>query len=911
MNDTASGRFAPYHLRCEYEATPLGFGDRHPRLSWWLSDPTTARGAAQIAYQILVASSDTALDGDDGDVWDSDRVESDQSVFVPYGGPALESGTRYWWKVRFWNAGGKASEWSEPSWFETGLLDAGAWSAQWIGSHHVGGRDVAQPAPHLRKAFELARAPAAARLHITALGLYEASINGRAVGKHVLTPGWTDYNKRVLVQAYDVTEHLASGENVLGAILGDGWYCGNVGPRQRQYYGDRPKLLAQLEIRYDDGSSETITSDSSWKASAGPILASDLLMGETYDARYEMPGWDAPGFDDGAWQPVAVFDAPEIELTPNIGPRVARIETVAAKSVKKLKRNTFIYDFGQNLVGWVRLRMKGQPGETAVLRHAEVLNPDGTLYLENLRRARATDHYTFGGDGEVIWEPRFTFHGFRFVELTFSSGNAWGGDHGLAEGAGATEAVEAVVLHSDMPVTGGFECSHALVNQLQSNILWGQKGNFLEVPTDCPQRDERLGWTGDIQVFIGTACFNMDVAGFMAKWLQDLDDAQQEDGAYPIVAPDILLNRGANGSAAWADAGLICPWIVYQSYGDARILERYYDSMKRFVEYLRAEAGPSHVRPKGGFGDWLSIGAYTPLDVIGTAYFARSAELMSRIAAVLGREDDAKVYRDVFENVCEAFCREFVTESGRIIGDSQTAYVLALRFNLLPEALRPAAMQHLLDDIDHGRSTDWPYPARHGQISTGFVGCKHINLALSENGRTDVAYKLLLNEDYPSWLFTVLNGATTMWERWDGWTPHKGFQNPGMNSFNHYAFGAVGEWMYKHAAGLGQAEESSGYKHLVVRPQVGGGMTHAEASLQTPYGPARSSWRTEGDRLMLDVSVPPNTRATVFVPSASTADVTESGKPLEKADGVSITRVEDRMVVCDVAGGDYQFVAMT
>ncbi len=907
MPRTVREEFAPVRLRCEYEACPLGMDERQPRLSWQISDPTVPRGARQTAYRILVASTEEALSRDRADLWDSGRVESSQSLFIDYGGPPPVSRRRYWWKVCFWNGDGRQSNWSAVHWWEMGLLEPEDYTARWIASSMVGGRDVGAAAPYMRKTFHLKSRPVQARLYITALGLYEASINGQRVGDLVFTPGWTDYAKRVMVQTYDVTDLLAAGDNVLGAILGDGWYCGHVGPLRRQFYGLRPMLLAQLEVTFPDGSRHVVQTDESWRTAAGPILLNDLLMGETYDARFELPGWNTPGYDDSEWQAVQLCCDVKVQLVGTLGPRVRHIQTLRPVSVSEPIPGRYVFDFGQNLVGRVSMRLRGKPGETAILRHAEMLNPDGTLYTANLRSAAATDRYTFADERLVEWEPRFTFPGFRFVELSGVRGETWNPDKLRLSALPDLDSLEAHVLHNDMPITGSFGCSHPLINQLQSNILWGQRGNFLEVPPDCPQRDERLGWTGDIQVFLTTACFNMDVQGFIAKWLIDLEDGQRENGAYTTVAPSVL-GRAMDGTAAWADAGIIVPWILYRRYGDVRVLQRHYAGMARFMDYLRKQCGESLIRT-GGFGDWLSVGAFTPLNVIGTAFFAHSADLMSRIAAVLGKKDDAAAYADLFQHIRTAFCREFVTSAGRIIGDSQTAYVLALRFNLLPKELRSAAMQHLVDDIEHGQSIVWPYSPRQGSISTGFIGCKHINLALSEGGRTDVAYRLITHENYPSWLYPVKNGATTIWERWDGWTPQHGFQNPQMNSFNHYAFGAVGEWMYAVMAGLDFDESAPGGRRLRLCPQPGGGITHAAAGLDTPYGHAACRWELTGEQLTINLVVPPNATALVRIPADPAHPVTEGGRPLTGAEGLDCVRTDGQAVWCEVVAGTYRFVS--
>ena len=736
------------HLRCEYLVNPLGLGVARPRLSWELR--SERKGARQTAFQIEASG--------EGWTWDSGRAASDESAGVAWTGPDLRSRQRIVWRVRVWDERDAASPWSRPAFFEMGLLDSADWQARWIGAPWLGGPKTSSPCPFFRTAFPVRKPVAAARLYASALGLYEFEINGRRVGDDVLAPGWTDYRRRVPCRTYDVTALLRRGNNRLGAVLGDGWAAGNIGWRDRQCYADRPRLLAQLEIRYADGERQVVASGAAWEAAMGPILESDLLMGESYDARVR----------PSHWQPALEFPPPAGRLAPHRGPPVRAIRELRPAAAPRKIGHAWIFDLGQNMVGRVRLKVRGEAGRTVTIRHAEMLNPDGTLYTANLRRARATDHYTLAGGRTEVWEPRFTFHGFRYVELTGYPGTP------------PRDAVTGIVLHSDMAPTGEFDCSDPLLNQLQRNIQWGQRGNFLEVPTDCPQRDERLGWTGDAQVFCRTAAFNFDTAAFFAKWLEDLSDAQAADGTVPAVAPNIMAPDN-DGGPAWADALVICPWTQYLCFGDRGLLAERYDDMRRFVERLRHQSRGWIRAPYGGgwqgFGDWLaqdgstdSFGL-TPKDLIGTAFFAHSAQLLSRIAAVLGRTADAKKYAGWFERIRRAFQRRFVTREGLVGNQTQTCYVLALHFDLLPAALRPAALDHLVRDI----------AARGDRLSTGFVGTSYLPWVLSENGRLDVAYRLLFQTQWPSWLYAVTKGATTIWERWDGWTHDKGFQDAGMN----------------------------------------------------------------------------------------------------------------------------------
>ncbi|MGQ9524689.1 MAG: family 78 glycoside hydrolase catalytic domain, partial [Armatimonadota bacterium] len=572
-------------LRCEYAVNPVGIDVPRPRLSWTLR--SNRRGERQTAYQILVATSMETLNADSGDLWDSGKVDTDQSIHVPYSGRELTSRTRCYWKVRVWDKDGKPSRYSQPAYWEMGLLRAEDWKAKWIAFPPPAGKEKEMgPCPYLRREFALAKPVRRARLYATALGLYEVRLNGRRVGDHVFAPGWTDYKIRVQYQTYDVTSLVREGRNAIGAVLGDGWYAGHVGLGGRNRYGPYPTFMCQLEVEYTDGTTETIVTDDTWRASHGPILASDMLMGETYDARREIPGWDTPGFDDSKWSQVTVRDVSGVRLVAQVGPPVRRIQELKPKTVSEPVPGSYVFDLGQNMVGWARLKVKGEAGTTVTLRFAEMLNPDGTIYTANYRSAKCTDHYTLKGGAEEVYEPLFTFRGFRYVEVT-----GYPGKPGL-------DAITGVVVHSDTPPTGKFECSSPMLNQLHSNIVWGQKGNFLSVPTDCPQRDERLGWTGDAQIFARTAAFNMDVAGFFTKWMIDVEDAQWPNGAFTDVAPFVAVGAGV---AAWGDAGVICPWTMYLAYADKGMVERHYAAMAKWIDYLKSNS-TDLLRPAEGYG---------------------------------------------------------------------------------------------------------------------------------------------------------------------------------------------------------------------------------------------------------------------------------------------------------------------
>jgi alpha-L-rhamnosidase len=745
---------------------------------------------------------------------------------------------------------------------------------------------VLPPPPYLRKTFEATKPIARATAYASALGLYELHVNGQRVGQDHFTPGWTDYAKRVHYQTYDVTPLVKPGANAIAAMLGDGWYAGYFGfTGNRELYGKEPRVIAQLEIEYADGSRETVVTDASWKATYGPIREADMLMGCTYDASQEINGWDTPQFDDSKWDRVAVTDSLPAVLQASPGEPVQTIEELRPKKITTPQPNVYVFDLGQNMVGWVRLKLAARKGDKVRLRYAEMLNPDGTLYTTALRGARATDTYIAAADGEFTFEPKFTFHGFRYVELT---------------GAGSQpplDAITGVVVHTRMARTGDFECSNPLVNQLVHNIIWGQKGNYLEVPTDCPQRDERLGWTGDAQFFVPTASYNFDVAAFFNKWLVDLnEDSANPEGAFGSVAPDVL--KGGYGATAWADAGIVCPYTIWHVYGDTRVIRDHYASMAKYIDYLH-KTSKDLVRTQGAYGDWVNLGGGASSEVIGTSYFAYVTRLMSEMAAAIGKTNDAAKYAKLAADIREAFIKSFVTPDGHIKDSSQTGYALAFSMDLLPadENLRKQAAEHFVEEI---AKRDW-------HLATGFIGTPRLLPALTRAGKEDVAYRLLLTETFPSWLYQVKLGATTMWERWDGWTPEKGFQDPGMNSFNHYAFGSVGEFLYRTVGGIDT--DGPGYRKIRIAPQPSDAMQFARASFESIRGPVKSEWRVENNELKLTVSIPPNTTATVHVPTKSAADVKEGGRPARDAEGVKFLRSESNAAVFEVGSGTYTFTA--
>ncbi|MET9471903.1 alpha-L-rhamnosidase [Streptomyces sp. NPDC002922] len=1016
----------------EYVSHPLGLDVPQPRLSWPLASDRP--GQAQTAYQIRVAGSPGRLAKPD--VWDSGKVMSPDSVLVPYAGPALTSRTRYYWTVRVWDARGKASAWSEPSWWETGLTARSDWSAQWIGAPaeligapamddaswiwfpegdpaagapagtrffrgrvdipagvtrarlvmtaddgytaYVNGTQVAHaeadgpaenwrrpvlvdvtahlrtgasviavsatnataspagllgllelttadgvhafvtgadwrsvdeepagdwhsaafddtswqqakalarwgsgpwgkvtpsssPAAQLRHEFRLKRSSVArARLYSTALGLYEAHLNGERVGEDRLAPGWTDYRKRVQYQTYDVTKLVRAGTNALGVTVATGWYAGNVGMFGPHQYGERPALLAQLEVTYTDGSTERVLSGTDWRASIGPVTSADIMSGEEYDARLETEGWTHPGFDDSAWVAADAVDKVSAALVAEAGGPTRVERTLPARKMTEPEPGVFVYDLGQNMVGAVRLTVSGKAGTAVRLRHAEVLNPDGTIYTTNLRSARATDTYTLKGGGKETYEPRFTFHGFRYVEVTGYPGKP------------PLNAVVGRVIHTDAPFTMDFSTNVPMLNQLHSNITWGQRGNFVSIPTDTPARDERLGWTGDINVFAPTAAYNMESGRFLTKWLVDLRDGQSDDGAFTDVAP--FVGTVGKGVAGWGDAGVTVPWALYQAYGDTRVLDQSWSSMLKWLEYLEKHSS-GFLRPAEGYGDWLNIQDETPKDVIGTAYFAHAADLVARAARALGK--DPAPYTALFASVRDAFRTAYVSSGGRVKGDTQTAYVLALSMDLLAEADRGPAADRLVELI---QAKDW-------HLSTGFLGTPRLLPVLTSTGHTDVAYRLLVQRSFPSWGYQIDKGATTMWERWDSIRPDGSFQDAGMNSFNHYAYGSVGEWMYANIAGIAPA--APGFRRILVRPRPGGGVTEAEGRYDSVRGPVITRWKVDEDGFRLALTVPANTTAEVWIPAADAAQVIQGTS--------EFIRMEDGCAVFAAGSGTHRF----
>jgi alpha-L-rhamnosidase len=878
------------NLRTEYKSNPIGVETRSPRLSWEIV--SNKRNFMQRVYQIRAAYSVIDLKSNKNLIWNTNKIESDQSNQVEYSGNKLNSKERVYWQVKIWGNDGSQSDWSVPAYWEMGLLNLTDWEAKWIEPKLTEDENNYNPSPMLRKEFSLNKSIKNARAYVTSHGLYEFHLNGKKVSDQLFTPGWTSYNTRLQYQVYDVTSNLISGKNAVGVILGDGWYRGPLKwDYKKNNYGDKLGLLLQIVVEYRDGSSEKIISDDSWKASTGAILMSGIYDGELYDARLEKNDWNKPNYDDKNWSGVEIKYFDNKNLVASEGEEVKITETI--KPVKKFvaPNGELVFDFGQNLVGWVQFKLKGNSGNKITLKHAEVLDQKGNMYLDNLRKAKQKIEYIFKGEGVETYEPRFTFQGFRYVSI-----NDYKGEIDLSDLSGK-------VIHSDMKQAGNFTCSDSLINQLQKNIYWGLRGNFLDVPTDCPQRDERLGWTGDAQVFAPTACFNVDAASFFTKWMKDFIPDQLSDGRIPHVIPNIHANEG--GAAGWADAGIIVPWTIYQNYGDTRILEVQYESMKSWINYLKKQAGESFIWSKGvGYGDWLAFattksdypGATTDKDLIGTSYYYYSTSLMQKIALILGKSNDAEEFSALMKNIKSAFQKEFITETGRIASNTQTAYLLPLAFDLVPDNFKSIAAERLAEDVK-----------RFGHITSGFLGSSHTAKILSDFGYQDLAFELLFRKQYPSWLYPVTKGATTIWERWDGIRPNGTFQSEGMNSFNHYAYGAVGKWLYSDVAGIGIDMEKPGYKNIIVNPRTNEKLKFAEAEFHSMYGNIKSSWKQQNDIFILDIEIPANTTADVYLPTGIKEKITESGKQIYDVKEIQFVKVDNGKTLIRIGSGKYKF----
>lgn len=866
---------------------PLGIDANDLSFAWaTVSKDSQARGGTQSAYQIRVGTTTSGAD-----IWNSGRVQSDRQVDVRLPSQLqLASATRYYWQVRIWDGDSGASGWSSPAWFETGLLAPSDWSgAKWI-AH------PSHSSPLLRTVVDLHKSVRSARLYASARGLYLLSINGQRVGDQYLAPGWTDYTKRIQAQTYDVTSLLHSGRNVIGAALGDGWFRGKVGLGWHGVYGDTLAFIGKLQVTYEDGSTASFVTDETWRATDGPFVQTDLQDGEIYDALLEPSGWQRAEFDASTWTAAAVVATDTDKLVPQPDEPVRATEVLTARTRTMPSPGEYIYDLGQNMVGVARVRLTGKKGQTIRIRYAEELyrlgERRGHLYTDNFRSAKVTDTYTFARDESVTYQPTFTQHGFRYIEITG------------VDAPPEVSNVQGVVLGSDLPHTGDLQLSHPMLDQLVRNIRWGQRGNFVSIPTDTPARDERLGWTGDISVFAPTASRYQDTRAFLSKWMDDMRDSQHADGNIPAVVPQPRKEFDETG-VGWSDAFITVPYAVWRATGDTQIVRRNWDAMRRFYRFVYESATRDgnlleEGRSSWFSGDWLNLEQVDRLDehrVIATAYFAENTRMMAEMAAALGEADQAATWSALVPKIREAFVAAYRSPDGSIHTGTQTVYAMALGMDLIADPQQRAQtagkfVAKLAADDYH--------------LKTGFLGTPWLLPALSRIGRDDLAMRLLLNEDYPSWGFEIRMGATTMWERWNTIRADGEFGPVNMNSFNHYAYGAVGDWMFGHLGGVQIVE--AGYKKARIAP-LGeqAGLSHARCSVRTPYGQLESEWQAAGDELKLTVIVPFNTTAEVVIPTSNAQLVREGDVSAESAPGVTASSFEDGRLTLRVGSGHYQF----
>ncbi|HTR41657.1 MAG TPA: family 78 glycoside hydrolase catalytic domain [Pseudomonadales bacterium] len=887
-------RLTPVDLRCNSLKNPTGLDDPRPVLSWILN--STGRGHEQAAYEILVASSRQNLAANKGDLWDSGRLNSGQSIQVPYAGKPLASSAFYFWKVRIWDTKGASSEWSEPAFWTMGLLEATNWTAKWIGLDGESTTNKFRPLPArwLRKEFALPDNVRRATVYFSGLGWSELYINGQKIGDYVLSPPLSEYHRRDYYETYEVGRLLKSGTNAIGVVLGNGRF---YAPRTNAFNSGFPKLLLELDIEFADGTTTTLISDESWKLTTnGPIVANNDYDGEDYDARKEFPGWSSAGFNDSTWQSAQVVSPPGGELS-GIRQNPMRITgEIKPVTMKELKPGVYVFDMGQNMVGWCRLKVQGPAGTEVGMRFAETLDDSGELYTNNLRTARATDIYTLKGQGQEVWEPRFTLHGFRYVELTGYPGKP------------SLDTLTGCVVNDDMPMTGSFECSNPLLNQIYHNIVWGVRGNYRSIPTDCPQRDERQGWLGDRAEESRGETYFFDNDALYSKWLVDITDAQRTNGTFSDVSPAYWHNYRDN--VTWPSASIMIPAMLRDQFGDTQAIAEHYDSAKKWIEHMETFV-TNGIITKDNYGDWCmppedpriihshDTNRITHPALLATPFFYHDLKLMQDYALQLGKTNDAEDFGNAATQIRVAFNTQYLNrETGQYDNGTPTSSVLPLAFDMVPDDMHQKVFDYLVNKL----TNDW-----HSHIGTGLVGAKYLMRVLSDNGRPDLAYTIVTQTNYPSWGYMADHGATTTWELWNGDTA-----DPSMNSGNHVMLiGDVGIWLYENLAGIMPDPEQPGFKHILMQPTPVADLTWVKASHLSPYGWISSQWQKNGNEFQWQIKIPTGTTATIYLPAATAADITESGQPLANAIGVKLLGTNNGKVVADIESGSYNFACKT
>ncbi len=888
------------NLRCEYKINPIGIDVKRPLLSWEIS--SDLRGQKQTAYRILVASSEENLKINNGDIWDSGKIMSAQSTQIKYKGLPLKSDRTYYWKTAVWGKDGKTMRWSAPAFWTTALLKDSDWKAEWIGwdrNDSAPGLDSLirpLPARMLRKAFPVKKKIKKATAFVSGLGLFELYINGQKIGNQVLSPALSEYDKRTYYMTFDVSDNLKRGENVVGAILGNGRY---FAPRTKIPTGTKtygfPKLLLQINILYEDGSRDTVYSNESWKLTTdGPIIANNEYDGEIYDARKEINGWNKPGFDDSNWHSVQLVEKPGALLCAQPNEPIEIMQTVKPIKVSEPKAGVYIFDMGQNMVGWIKLKAQGEKGTKIRLRFAEALNEDGTLYLDNIRGAKVTDIYIMKGKGTEVWQPRFTYHGFRYVEVT--------GFPGKPE----LSAIEGKVVHDALERSGTFATSNDLINRIYKNAVWGIRGNYRSIPTDCPQRDERQGWLGDRSVESRGESFIHNIFNLYRKWLIDIYDAQRKNGSIPDVAPSYWPFYSDN--VTWPGSFIVIPEMLFEQYGDTATIRYLYPGMRKWITHMSTYL-VDDIMPRDTYGDWCvppqdrkSIHSSDPErvtdgELIASAYFYHELELMRHYAELLGQKEDAQQYRTQAQAIKKAFNRKFFNMGKAFYGNNtQTANVLPLAFGLVPEKYHKKVLNNLIDNI-MGKSK--------GHIGTGLIGAQWLMRVLTDNGRIDIAYKLASQTTYPGWGYMVKHGATTIWELWNGDTG-----NAAMNSRNHVMLlGDLIIWFYEDLAGIKSDRENPGFKHIIMKPKPVKGLTSVNAAYRSMHGGIESKWHIKNNEFYWNIRIPANTKATLYIPADNQKVVYESGAIAAKSPGVTFVKMEGKRAVFKVESGCYAFVS--